>query len=127
MTRSIRFGAVAVAAAVFAVAAAAQRAIDLTGRWAFAVVTENGTGTPAVTFKQDGETLTGTYVSGRMGERALAGTVRKDTVSFVLKGGEVELRFTGRIVNADSLSGTLDMGGMGEATFTAKREKPPAR
>lgn len=113
----------AAAVALVAVAVAAQRAAyDLTGKWAFAVVTENGTGTPSVTLRQKGDSLTGTYVSSRMGERPLVGSVRKDTVDFVLKGGEVELRFTGRIVDDNNLKGIVDMAGNGQATFTATRE-----
>lgn len=101
----------------------ANGSATLTGKWTFSVVTENGTGTPAVVFTQDGEKLSGTYESGRMGIRALAGTVRKDSIDFVLAGGEVALRFVGRIVDADHLAGVLDMGGQGSATFTAARVK----
>ena len=108
---------------VSAIAAGAQRiAHDLTGKWAFSVVTENGTGTPTVTLRQKGDSLTGTYASARMGERPLVGTVRKDTVDFTLQGGDTELRFTGTIVDENNLKGVLDMGGNGQATFTAKRE-----
>jgi hypothetical protein len=101
-------------------ASAISRA-DLTGEWAFTVVTENGTGTPAVTLAQRGDTLTGTYVSPRMGERPIAGIVRGDTVDFLLKGGEIELRFLGTILDGDNMKGTVDMAGNGQATFTAKR------
>ena len=112
-----------VAVALVATVVGAQRAAhDLTGKWAFSVVTENGTGTPTVTLKQKGDSLTGTYASSRMGERPLVGSVRKDTVDFVLKGGEVELRFIGTIVDENNLKGVLDMAGNGQATFTAKRE-----
>ena len=119
--RSLR---IAVALALFATAGVAQRiAHDLTGKWAFSVVTENGTGTPTVTLKQRGDSLTGTYSSSRMGERPIVGVVRKDSVDFVLKGGDVELRFVGAIIDDNNLKGVLDMAGNGQATFTAKREK----
>ena len=107
-----------------AVTATAQRVLaDLTGKWTFAVVTENGTGTPAVTFKQDGESLTGTYTSSRMGERFIAGFVKKDSIDFALKGGEVELHFMGHVTDKDNLTGVVDFGGQGGATFTGKRDK----
>jgi hypothetical protein len=113
----------ALVVAFVAFAAGATRiATDLTGKWTFSVVTENGTGTPAVTLRHKGDSLTGTYTSSRMGERPIVGSVRKDTVDFVLRGGEVELRFVGRIVDDNNLKGTVDMGGMGQATFTAKRD-----
>jgi hypothetical protein len=124
MPRSVRSSIrVTLAFALTLASIGAQRiAHDLTGKWAFSVVTENGTGTPTVTLRQKGDSVTGTYSSSRMGERPIVGTVRKDTVDFVLKGGEAELRFVGRIVDDNNLEGVLDMGASGQATFTAKRE-----
>ena len=40
--------------------------INLTGAWTFTVNTSAGSGTPTITLKQDGETLTGHY-SGQLG------------------------------------------------------------
>lgn len=112
-----------VATALTAFAVGAQQVLaDVTGKWRFAVVTENGTGTPAVVLKQEGEKLTGTYESARMGVRPLEGTVKKDSIRFALKGGEVELTFIGVIVDKDNLSGIVDLAGQGSASFTAKRE-----
>lgn len=115
---------VAVAVAISAAGAGAQRVLaDLTGKWTFSVVTENGTGTPAVTLKQEGEKLTGTYSSPRMGERAISGTVKGDSLRFALIGGEVELTFAGVVVDADHLRGMVDFAGQGGAAFTAVRAK----
>ena len=99
----------------------AQRLVDLTGTWAFSVVTANGTGTPTVTLKQDGAKLTGTYTSSRMGTRPLSGSVKGDSVSFVLEGGEVPLTFMGVVVDANAMKGIVDFAGEGGATFTASR------
>ena len=119
-----RTATVVIATAFTAFAVGAQQLLaDVTGNWRFAVVTENGTGTPAVVLKQDGEKLTGTYESARMGVRNIEGTVKKDSIRFALKGGEVELAFIGVVVDKDNLSGVVDFGGQGGATFTAKREK----
>jgi len=41
--------------------------VDVTGKWAFNVETAAGSGTPTITFTQDGEKLTGKY-SGQLGE-----------------------------------------------------------
>jgi hypothetical protein len=118
-----------VAGLVIAAAAGVQAAQlhDLTGRWVLAVVTENGTGTPTVDLKQEGEKLTGTYVSNAMGSRTLEGSVKGDTMRFVLSasmGGEgVTLTYIARIVTADSLNGFVDFGGMGSATLTGRRQK----
>lgn len=112
----------AVLAFVVAATAAAQRVlVDVTGKWTFAVVTENGTGTPAVVLKQEGEKLTGTYESARMGVRPIEGTVKKDSINFALKGGEVELRFIGVVVDKDNMKGIVDLAGQGSATFTGTR------
>lgn len=127
MTR-LRFLFVLLAALLAIVArpapVAAQASTDLTGKWEFAVVTENGTGTPTVVLKQDGEKLTGTYESSRMGVREIEGTVKGTAVRFVLKGagdGAPTLTFIGTVVDKDNLKGELDMGGMGSASFTGRR------
>ncbi len=111
----------AVITAVTATASAQHVLADVTGKWTFAVVTENGTGTPAVVLKQEGEKLTGTYESTRMGLRPIEGTVTKDSINFALKGGEVELRFIGTVTDKDNMKGVVDLGGQGSATFTARR------
>jgi hypothetical protein len=104
---------------------AQQKGVDVTGKWAFAVTTENGTGYPTVTFKQDGEKITGTYESQRLGSRAIEGTVKGDTIKFAMKGAEgmPDFEFAGVIVDKDNIKGTLEMGGMGSAAFTGKRSQ----
>lgn len=108
-----------VAPALLAARPAVPGAADLTGKWAFEVVTENGTGNPTVTFKQEGEKLTGTYESQRGGARPLEGTVKGDKVTFTVKSG-VDLVFSGTIIG-DTITGTADFSGQGSATFTAKK------
>ncbi|MCE2902117.1 MAG: hypothetical protein ACK6DP_06835 [Gemmatimonas sp.] len=123
MTSRLRSAVVAAALAA-PVALVAQRAIDLTGTWAFAVVTENGTGTPTVTIKQQGDSLSGTYESGRMGIIPFKGTVKDSTFTFALNtGGGATLTFTGVLVNANSVKGDVDFGGQGGATFTGERKR----
>ena len=51
------------------------QATNITGEWAFTVQTDQGGGTPTITFKQDGEKLTGKYV-GQLGAADLTGTVK---------------------------------------------------
>lgn len=125
MTR-LRFLCTLVLALAFGGAdAAGQQKVDVTGKWAFAVVTENGTGTPSVILKQDGEQLSGTYESQRLGLRVIDGTMKGDTIRFTFKGtadGMPPLTFIGVLVDKDNMKGSLDMGGMGSATFTGKRE-----
>ena len=122
-----RFVLAAALAAFASVVGSAQGAkVDLTGKWAFTVQTEAGTGTPTVTLKQDGEKLTGHYSSQVLGEADLTGTVKGQQIDFAftanLQGTSVDVTYTGTIENKDSMKGTLDVGGLGQGTFTAKRQ-----
>jgi hypothetical protein len=114
-------------AAVGLSAFAAVRLHDLTGRWQLAVVTDNGTGYPILEIKQEGDRVTGSYTSNAMGSRTIAGTVRGDTVSFVLSasgaGEGMVLTYTARIVTPDSLNGFVDFAGQGGASFTGRRQR----
>jgi len=101
---------------------------NLSGDWIFTVVTDNGTGTPAVRLVHEGEDLTGTYTSERLGTRALQGTVTGDTLTFRLAADPsagVTMTFVGTVRNDGTLEGHVDFGGMGHATFTARRQPPP--
>ena len=57
--------------------------VNVTGDWAFSVQTDQGAGTPTITFKQDGEKLTGT-VTGPDGNAIdiTDGKVDGDKMSF---------------------------------------------
>jgi hypothetical protein len=114
-----------VAASLIAVTATAQRAaFNLTGTWLFAVVTENGTGTPTVTIKQTGDSLSGTYESARMGTLPFKGTVKDSTFQFaIVTEAGAGLTFKGTIKNAENIEGVLDMAGMGSATFKGTKKK----
>ena len=47
--------------------ASQDKPANVAGAWAIVVETPNGSGTPSVTFKQDGEKLTGAYSSELFG------------------------------------------------------------
>ena len=68
-------GVVVTLAAAGHVSAGQAAKTDVSGTWTFDVQTEAGSGTPTVTFKQDGEKLTGHY-AGTFGEADLTGTVK---------------------------------------------------
>jgi hypothetical protein len=99
--------------------------IDLSGKWAFTVQTDAGTGSPTVTLKQDGEKLTGHYSSPTLGEADLTGSVKGKDLKFSftanVQGTSLEVTYTGTIEDKDTLKGTLDLGGLAQGTFTAKR------
>jgi len=96
---------------------------SIAGQWQFTVELAVGTGRPLVTFKQDGEKITGTY-EGRYGKSALEGTVKENhvefTVSVVAEGTTVTGAFAGDY-EKDQMSGTVEYEGAGDGTWSAVR------
>jgi hypothetical protein len=127
MLKTIRLAALFVA--IFSLAAAlvhaGQAKTDITGTWAFEVQTDAGGGSPTMTFKQDGEKLTGHY-TGTFGEADLTGTVKGTAVNFSFtadfQGTSITSNYKGTLENATSMKGTLDIAGVGSGTFTAKKK-----
>ncbi len=105
--------------------AAPAAPVNLTGVWNFTVESPNGTGTPVITLKQEGENLTGTY-KGQLGEAPLTGTVKGSDATFKFKvnvqGQELEITFNGMIDGKDSMKGKAQFGGFGEVTWKASRK-----
>lgn len=103
----------------------AQGPADVTGKWVFQVETSAGAGTPTFTFKQEGEKLTGHY-SGQLGEADLTGTVKGQAISFAfsvdVQGLRIDAVYKGMIESNDSMKGTVALVGLGEGTFTGKRQ-----
>jgi hypothetical protein len=103
-------------------AAAADNA-KVAGDWSLTVETPNGTGSPTVTFKQDGGNLTGTY-KGRSGESELKGTVTGNDIKWSVtihpQGQDLVIEYSGT-VDGDTMKGKVTFGSMGEGTFTGKR------
>jgi hypothetical protein len=114
-----------VLAASFTVTAQSAK-VDVTGKWTFNVQTDAGGGTPTVTFKQDGEKLTGHYSSQVFGEQDFTGSIKgadfKFSFSADVQGQSLTVSYTGTVENKDSLKGSVDLGGLGQGTFTAKRQ-----
>jgi hypothetical protein len=110
--------------AMSAVRGAAQAKIDVTGKWAFNVETSAGAGQPNFTFKQDGEKLTGHY-AGTFGEADLTGTVKGSDITFSftvdVQGNKLKETYTGT-VDKDSMKGKLSIEGVGDGTFTGKKQ-----
>lgn len=106
--------------------AAQTEKIDLTGKWAFSVTTDAGTGTPTVTLKQQGDSLTGHYSSQLLGETELKGTIKEKKITFSfhteVQGTAIVVTYSGTVESKDSLKGTVDLGGAASGTFTAKRQ-----
>jgi hypothetical protein len=98
---------------------------DVAGAWAITVETDQGTGTPSVTFKQEGEKLTGTYSSQVFGEQAVTGTVKGNAITFQftasIEGNKLTVVYSGT-VEKDTMKGKVALGDLGEGTFTAKKK-----
>ncbi len=129
MIRRVLIAALVLAGAAtsFAQKAPDAAAVNLTGKWQMQLEMSVGTSTPVLVFKQDAEKLTGTY-TGRYGEFQLAGKVDGRKLEFVVtiiaEGTETKMSFTGEVQPAgDIIKGNAELGGMGEATWLAKREK----
>jgi hypothetical protein len=98
--------------------------INVTGTWVFQVETSMGSGAPVVTFNQDGETLTGRY-KGMLGEADLEGAVKGSNIDFSFKvnaeGMQGTVTYSGTVENS-TIKGTVQLGELGQASFTAKRQ-----
>ena len=103
---------------------AAQTKVDVTGTWGFNVETAAGSGTPSMTFKQNGEKLTGHY-SGQLGESDLTGTVKGADISFTFtvdaQGTMIKATYSGT-ADKDSMKGKVVLEGLGDGAFTAKKQ-----
>jgi hypothetical protein len=100
--------------------------VDVTGAWAFTIDTGGGTGTPSVTFKQDGEKLTGHYSSQVLGERDFTGTVKGNAIQFTFnaeaQGQQIDVAYSGT-VDGNTMKGTVNMaGGQLTGSFTGKKQ-----
>ena len=99
--------------------------VNVTGKWLFNVETGAGSGTPTMTFTQDGEKLTGKY-NGQFGDADLTGTVKGKDIAFSFnvdaQGTAVTFKYAGTIESKDALKGKVEIAGLGEGTFTAKRQ-----
>jgi hypothetical protein len=128
-TRRMRWSAiVAVAASALlcaSFAVAGQAKVDVTGKWTFNVETAAGSGTPTITLKQDGEKLTGHY-SGQLGEADLTGTAKGSDIEFKftvdVQGNALNCIYTGAVDAKDSMKGKVQIVGLGDGSFTAKRQ-----
>jgi hypothetical protein len=126
----VRMGAIVAAVAMLCAGSvlwAGQSAkADVTGTWAFTVESAAGTGLPTVTFKQEGEKLTGHYSSMFFGEAELTGTIKDLAIEFTVHAQvqdmKVELTFSATLDGKDSMKGKLSAGELGDGTFTGKRK-----
>jgi hypothetical protein len=115
------------------IAATAQ---DVTGDWVVTVDSPQGATSIDLTMKQAGEDLTGTITSP-MGAVEFKGKIAKNAINVAynldLQGNAIAIRMTGTVAG-DDITGNLNVGGLGDVPWTAKRKaagaapaaRPPA-
>lgn len=115
---------VALVAGLVSPAAILAQGVNVTGDWAFAVQTDQGGGNPTITFKQEGEKLTGKY-NGQLGQADLMGTVKGTAIHFTftidVQGQQAPVTYDGT-VEKNTMKGKMDIGGMVNGTFTATKK-----
>jgi hypothetical protein len=100
---------------------------SLTGDWSVTLQLDQINATPALTLKQDGEKLTGTYTSQQYGKFPLTGTVKGKDVTFAvtlnIEGNSMAANYTGTVQDDGSIKGAVDIGGMMSGSWSATRAK----
>ena len=100
-------------------------AADLSGKWKGDMKTPNGDMLEInFNFQVSGEKLTGTVANSYGEEQITEGTVKEDTISFVIMagGGQFKLTYVGKVVG-EEVKFHVTIGDMGEGDLTAKRVK----
>jgi hypothetical protein len=114
---------------LFLLPSPARAQTDITGDWDVVIQMMQGTNTVHVTFKQDGEKLSGRFKS-QLGELAFdGGSVVGNDLTFgfaiPIQGQVLQITMTGRVDGA-SIAGKALLGGFGEGEWTAKRVEASA-
>jgi hypothetical protein len=102
-------------------------AADVSGAWQFSVETSQGSGSPPVDLKQQGEKLTGTFHSQIFGDAALTGSVKGNTIEFAFEGDaqgqKLKVTYKGTIESPTVMKGTAVYAGIDDkATWSATKK-----
>ena len=108
------------------VGSATAPAVDISGAWLFSVdLDDGGHGDPTFVFKQDKETLTGSY-DGPLGQYNITGTVKENNAvfgfDFTNEGETHKATYTAKIESSTKMSGTLELSGGPKGKWTATRK-----
>ena len=124
MKSILKAHALVIALALLVSATVFAQAANVTGEWAFTVTTDQGAGNPVLTFKQEGEKLTGKY-AGQLGAADLTGTVKGNVIHFAftldVQGQQAPVTYDGTI-EKNTMKGKMDIGGMVSGTFTGTKK-----
>lgn len=121
MTRSIA----AILLAVSCGAALAVAQADVSGSWTFEIENPQGSTTRSMDLEQDGNALTGTTTGDTGSTADVSGTVDGNAVELTYEVpalGGLAVTMTGT-VDGSTMSGTMDFGGQGAGSFTARKDE----
>lgn len=108
-------------------AAPAAAKTDLTGTWNVTIELPNMTANPTIVLKQEGEKLSGDYVSAQYGKFAITGTLKGADVNFWfamnIEGNGLNVTYTGTVDKDGGFTGSVTYGDIMSGTFTAARKK----
>jgi hypothetical protein len=103
----------------------AQAKLDINGAWVFEVTIDGAvTGTPTVTFKTEGEKVTGHYSSMTLGENDFTGTLKGSALEFTFNVADIGgVIYKATVVSSGAMNGTISIAdGAASGTFTGKRK-----
>ena len=97
---------------------------NITGDWDVTVVSPQGTNTTPVTFKQEGDKVSGLFKSPQGELPFEGGKLTGDDLTFTFtvttQGMQLPITLTGKITG-DTITGKADFGGFAEGDWSAKR------
>jgi hypothetical protein len=97
---------------------------SVAGAWDLAVNGPEGPVNALATLQQDGEKVSG-EIESQAGKAALSGTMKGKTLSMAFTmqtpNGPMDIKVTGEVEGA-TMKGTIDLAGMGQMDFTAKKK-----
>jgi hypothetical protein len=105
---------------------ASRLVADLSGTWTVAVDAQGQSMTSSLIVEQKGDSISG-VLSSDIGQANVRGAVKGDTVNFVfgldMGGQALDVAATALLTDADNMSGSMDVSGMGNLPFSARRSK----
>jgi hypothetical protein len=101
-------------------------AVDISGTWVFSVdLDDGGHGDPTFVFKQDKDSLTGTY-DGPLGQQNVTGSIKENKATFGFEftndGEKHKVSYVGTIESASKMSGTMEISDGPKGKWTATKK-----
>jgi hypothetical protein len=107
---------------LFILSAALTFAADITGKWAFNVELDAGSGVANFELKQTGNKVTGKY-HGVVGDADVTGTINGDKVELTFSSDQAgTVKYSGTVEGDNKMSGTCEYGQLGGGKFTATKQ-----